>query len=238
MSADRRKYLILGLIILALIYGTRLLQGGGEGIASALAGLLKTLPGIILGLTVHEFGHALASDRLGDPTPRRQGRLSLNPFHHIDPFGFAALLLFRFGWGRPVEIDDRYYKKPRRDSFLVSVAGVLMNLVLAVILLALPVRLLLRQGAETGAGVLAEICLNAAYINIVLIIFNLLPISPLDGFQALAALLDLRRQNWYWRFYQAGPLLLLVLVVSGAVDWILQPGVAALFRFLWNLLVS
>ena len=103
---------------------------------------LLMLPGIIIGLSFHEFAHAWMSDKLGDPTPRRQGRVTINPMAHIDPIGFLALLLVGFGWGKPVQIDPGYYKHRRRDEFLVGIAGVTMNLLIAVIF-SLPARAIL-----------------------------------------------------------------------------------------------
>ena len=99
-----------------------------SSIISYILGRLIILPGIIIGLSFHEFAHAKASDLLGDPTPRLQGRTSLNPVAHIDPVGFLLLLLIGFGWGRPVQIDPRSYRHRRRDELSVSLAGVTMNL--------------------------------------------------------------------------------------------------------------
>ena len=106
------------------------------------------LPGIIIGLSFHEFAHAWVSDKLGDPTPRRQGRVTINPLAHIDWIGFLALLLVGFGWGKPVQIDPGYYKNRRRDEFLVSIAGVTMNLILAVFF-SIPARAMVK--AFSGA---------------------------------------------------------------------------------------
>ena len=94
-----------------------------SSIISYILGRLIILPGIIIGLSFHEFAHAKASNVLGDPTPRLQGRVSLNPVSHIDPVGFLLLLLIGFGWGRPVQIDPRYYKHRRRDELIVSAGG-------------------------------------------------------------------------------------------------------------------
>ncbi len=240
MTYNRKGYFILVLIIMGLLFGTRLLRLGGTGAKAALFSLLSMLPGVILAITVHEFGHALASDRLGDPTPRRQGRLSLNPLRHIDPFGFLALVLFHFGWGKPVETDERYYRKRRQGQIIVSLAGVLMNLITAVILLVLPVRLLYAKagGVMYGAfGIAYTICADAAYINIVLMIFNLIPLPPLDGFQLVTALFELRSRPWYFKFCQLGPFLLILFIAFGVVDRVLEPCVTALYMFLTKILV-
>ena len=123
---------------------------------------LLMLPGIIIGLSFHEFAHAWMSDKLGDPTPRRQGRVTINPMAHIDPIGFLALLLVGFGWGKPVQIDPGYYKHRRRDEFLVGIAGVTMNLLLA-IAFSIPARALIK--AFSGPSV------SDFVYNIYLIIF-------------------------------------------------------------------
>ena len=96
--------------------------------------LVLTLPGLILGLTIHEFSHAKMANRLGDPTPDNQGRLTLNPLAHIDPVGFICLIFAGFGWGKAVQIDPSYFRNPPRDNMLVALAGPLSNLLLAFIL--------------------------------------------------------------------------------------------------------
>ncbi|MBR0307817.1 MAG: site-2 protease family protein [Mogibacterium sp.] len=146
---------------------------------------LLTLPGIIIGLSLHEFAHAFVSDRLGDPTPRRQRRVTINPLAHIDWIGFAALVLVGFGWGKPVEIDPRYYKHRRRDEFLVGIAGVTMNLIVAIIL-SIPARWMVKTFTGGVSDLTYNIYLMIFYaisINIVLMIFNLIPCPPLDGWE-------------------------------------------------------
>ena len=194
---------------------------------------LLTLPGIVLGLSLHEFAHAWVSDRLGDPTPRRQGRVTINPLAHIDWVGFAALLLVGFGWGRPVEIDPRYYKHRRRDEFLVGIAGVTMNLIVAVIL-AIPVRALMRAGFAANSVMenLLLILIYAVMINLVLMIFNLIPCPPLDGWGLVTQLFRLDRYDWWYKIYQYGTWILLGLIVLNVTDMIITPLVTALMNIL------
>jgi Zn-dependent protease len=141
------------------------------------AHILRALPGIILGFTVHEYAHALAAYRLGDTTARDEGRLTLNPVKHIDPFGLILLLVAGFGWAKPVRFDPTKFRHPRRDEAIVAMAGPFSNLLLAV-LLALSLRLLAAGGA--GAEVMNAL-LTAMFVNLGLFVFNMIPIPPLDG---------------------------------------------------------
>jgi len=136
---------------------------------------------LIIAVTIHEFSHALVADRLGDPTPRSQGRLSLNPLVHLDPLGTLSLLLIGFGWGKPVEFYPPNLKSPRRDAALISIAGPISNIAFA-ILLSVIGRTLLDPN-------IATFILPFIYINVVLAVFNLVPIGPLDGQKILFALL-------------------------------------------------
>ena len=184
------------------------------------------LPGIIIGLSFHEFAHAWVSDRLGDPTPRRQGRVTVNPLAHIDWIGFIALLLVGFGWGKPVQIDPGYYKNRRRDEFLVGIAGVTMNLLLAIIF-SIPARAMVKAFSGAGASdIVYNIYLILFYtvsINIVLMIFNLIPCPPLDGWGILTQIFRLDRYSWWYKVYQYGTYILLALIVFNVTDLILTP---------------
>lgn len=138
--------------------------------------------GLILAISVHEYSHAVAADRLGDPTPRSMGRLTLDPRAHLDPLGTLALLFLGFGWGKPVQFDPYNLRNPRRDSALIAIAGPISNLlfafVLSIIMKVFPSNLLL----STVSSVLIQ-------MNIMLAIFNLVPIFPLDGEKILGGLL-------------------------------------------------
>ncbi len=187
---------------------------------------LLMLPGIIIGLSFHEFAHAWMSDKLGDPTPRRQGRVTINPMAHIDPIGFLALLLVGFGWGKPVQIDPGYYKHRRRDEFLVGIAGVTMNLLIAVIF-SLPARAIVKAfNGAAASDFIYNIYLMIFYIvsiNIVLMIFNLIPCPPLDGWGILTQIFRLDRYSWWYKVYQYGTWILLALIVFDVTDRIITP---------------
>ena len=193
------------------------------------------LPGIIIGLSFHEFAHAWVSDKLGDPTPRRQGRVTINPLAHIDWIGFLALLLVGFGWGKPVQIDPGYYKNRRIDEFLVSIAGVTMNLILAVIF-SIPARAMVKAFSGAMASDLVyNIYLMIFYIisiNIVLMIFNLIPCPPLDGWGILTQIFRLDRYSWWYKVYQYGTWILLALIVFNVTDLILTPLVSRILGIL------
>lgn len=196
---------------------------------------ILTLPGIILGLSLHEFAHAWMSDKLGDPTPRRQGRLTVNPIAHIDPIGFIALLLVGFGWGKPVMIDSGYFKNRRRDEFLVAIAGVTMNLIIAVIL-SFPAKALFNAYYSSGGSMLVEnlfyIVYYAVSINVCLMVFNLIPCPPLDGWNIITQIFGLDRYSWWYKVYQYGQWILIMLIVANVTDLILMPGVRGVLGLL------
>lgn len=193
------------------------------------------LPGIIIGLSFHEFAHAWVSDRLGDPTPRRQGRVTINPLAHIDWIGFLALVLVGFGWGKPVQIDPGYYKHRRRDEFLVGIAGVTMNLLIAV-LFSIPARFIVKSFSGAAVSDLVyNIYLMIFYIvsvNIVLMIFNLIPCPPLDGWGLITQIFRLDRYSWWYKVYQNGTWILLALIVFNVTDLFITPLVSAILGVL------
>lgn len=193
------------------------------------------LPGIIIGLSFHEFAHAWVSDKLGDPTPRRQGRVTINPLAHIDWMGFLALLLVGFGWGKPVQIDPGYYKNRRRDEFLVGIAGVTMNLLLA-IAFSIPARAMIKVfSGPSVSDFVYNIYLIIFYIvsiNIVLMVFNLIPCPPLDGWGILTQIFRLDRYSWWYKVYQYGTWILLALIVFNVTDLILTPLVSRILGIL------
>lgn len=160
---------------------------------------------LLAAITVHEFSHALAAERLGDPTPRLQGRLTLNPLAHLDPLGTIMLILVRFGWGKPVVFDPYNLRHPRRDAAVISIAGPIANLVLAsasAIILRLLFAFRLPMLANSGTNVLLAIFVNllqpVIVLNVMLAIFNLVPISPLDGFKIVGGILpEEYAQQWY-----------------------------------------
>lgn len=201
---------------------------------------LIILPGIIIGLSFHEFAHGAVSYALGDPTPKLQGRLTINPAAHFDPWGFLALLIAGFGWGVPVQIDPRYYKHRRRDELLVSLAGVAMNLLVAVVF-CFAIKALLTANPVWLHGTIGQTLIQVLFavvsINVVLMIFNLIPVPPLDGFGILTEIFNFRKYNWYYQVYDKGFLILMILILFGVTDKILGPGVGFVTNLLMNLIV-
>lgn len=167
--------------------------------------------GLLIAVTIHEFSHALLADRLGDPTPRVQGRLTLNPIRHLDPIGTLALLLVGFGWGKPVQFDPYNLANPRRDAAIISVAGPISNILLA-ISLSIVLRLMLAFSPIPFAA--QAVLFPIIYINVILAIFNLIPIHPLDGGKILIGLLppDVAH-SWDRILHQYGIFMLLFLIL-------------------------
>ena len=168
-----------------------------DSLRTNLLQLLYTLPAILIALTFHEYAHGYVAYRCGDDTALKLGRLTLNPIKHLDPIGTICMILFHFGWARPVPVNSRNFKKPRRDMILVALAGVTMNLILAFCgILLLRILLAIWEGVSDsgsfGADLLYVTCtffMWFASLNIYLAVFNLLPIPPLDGSRILTALL-------------------------------------------------
>jgi Zn-dependent protease len=191
--------------------------------------ILNSLPGIILGLTVHEFCHAWTAGRLGDYTAKDQGRLTLNPLRHIDPIGFLFIIFAGFGWARPVQFSPENLKSPRRDKALIAAAGPVSNLLLALvfILIIKGHRALLGYAyfsmgndalysilVSAGFTAFIMIILQAAVINLGLFVFNLLPIPPLDGSHIVFSGLNLGSEKERLIMKIGAPLLFLILLIG------------------------
>lgn len=172
---------------------------------------------LVIAITVHEFAHAYSADRLGDPTPRLQGRLTLNPLAHLDPLGTIMLFLVRFGWGKPVQFDPFNLRNPRRDAAIISLAGPLANIVLATVssfilrLFSLPLAPSLTMDAS-APFILIAFLQTLIVLNVVLAIFNLVPIHPLDGFKIVGGLLSKEQARSWYQLERYGIIFLLFLI--------------------------
>jgi Zn-dependent protease len=168
---------------------------------------LIIFPGILMTIAIHEFAHCWAADKLGDPTPRIKGRLTLDPRVHLDPLGVIAILLTRFGWGKPAPFDPFNLKEPVRDTALIAAAGGISNFIVAA-LLAMILRFV-----PMPVGVVSISLVQLAAINIYLAIFNLIPVGPLDGVKVLKALLPRDLGLEYERFMERYGIMILILLL-------------------------
>jgi Zn-dependent protease len=176
---------------------------------------LKWLPGIIIGLTVHEFSHAYIADKCGDPTSKDQGRVTLNPLKHIDLLGFIMLLVAGFGWAKPVQFNEKNLRNPESDIIKIAVAGPFSNALTAIVLSWI-LALIMKINEQSFYSILAQVFINAIYINWGLFIFNLIPIPPLDGSHLLLNYFR-RFPSLYAGLYKYGTWLLFGLIIASVV---------------------
>lgn len=201
--------------------------------------LIYTAPATLLAISAHEFAHGLVSYWLGDPTPKRDGRLSLNPLHHLDLVGTICMLVFRFGWAKPVKVNPQYYKNPKQGMALTALAGPVMNLILAFLFLGIFVGLFhVTEGSTEGMlGYLMLLSQYTAIMNIGLGVFNLIPIPPLDGSKVLGIFLPQRTYFQLMRYERYGGLLMIVLLYTGVLSrplGILRDGLLELMLRVWT----
>ncbi len=190
---------------------------------------------LLTAITIHEFAHAWTADRLGDPTPRLDGRLTLNPLAHLDLVGTLLLLVARFGWGKPVRFDPYNLKNPRRDAALISLAGATANILLAIFCSFLIRLILLLDIGSIGHWILVLIQ-TIIIMNVSLAIFNLIPIHPLDGFKVVEGLLPEDAARQWKQLEHLGYIMLFIFVFplfgSSAVLSIVYKIVDAIITFL------
>jgi Zn-dependent protease len=191
--------------------------------------ILLLAPPLLFALTIHELAHGLVATSLGDPTARLAGRLTLNPLKHLDPLGTLAFFLIKFGWAKPVPVNPAYFRRPRQDMLWVALAGPVSNLLLALVS-ALLVKLLqpllqFAPGALTQAIVLplAAMLVASVWINLVLAVFNFLPVPPLDGGRILAGLLPEGMARGLHRVEPYGFVLVLLLSFTGIISQTIVP---------------
>ncbi|WP_184312901.1 site-2 protease family protein [Anaerosolibacter carboniphilus] len=194
--------------------------------------ILLTIPGILIGFSFHEYAHAQVAVWLGDDTPKHQGRLTLSPMAHIDPIGFLMIVIARFGWAKPVEVNPFNFKNRRRDDILVSLAGPVMNLFLAVFFLLIMKAFTFVPSSmisDSLFNTIMEVFDNTVWMNIVLFVFNLLPVPPLDGSHILFGLLNLKEKPIYDQIHSAGRIILMMMIISRTTGNIIGPPIGMIY---------
>ncbi|MDO4281464.1 MAG: site-2 protease family protein [Peptococcaceae bacterium] len=192
-----------------------------SNLSSSIINFVFMALAIIPAMCFHEYAHGWVSYKLGDPSPKTDGRLSLNPLHHIDPLGALFLLVFQFGWAKPVQVNPRYYKKPKEGMALVALAGPVANFILALIcLIATTVISKVTGGSVSSEAVyyIYQFLWLMAIINVGFGVFNLIPLPPLDGSKVIGVVLPTEWYFKYMRFEQYGFILLFLLLALGAFN--------------------
>lgn len=211
-------------------------------IARIIQNIALIAPGFLLAITVHEFTHGYVAYRLGDPTAKLAGRLTFNPISHLDPIGTLVLVLTQMiGWAKPVPVDPRYLRNPRKDMLWISLGGPAANLITAAVL-ALALHFIaalvgwgmIGRGSNFILSPLVYIILFGVKINVILAIFNLIPVAPLDGAKILQGMLPRRQAYELEKLEPYGFIILILLIFSGAVNYVIIPPV----RFIESLLLT
>lgn len=206
-----------------------------------LLALLLTLPAVIVAITFHEYAHAYAADKLGDDTPRMQGRLNLNPMSHLDPVGFMLLMFAGFGWGRPVQINPRNFNRNVRmdkGEAIVSIAGPLMNFILAIVSAIILGAIYMFAPASflmsTVGNVIYILLQELVIINIGLGVFNLIPLPPLDGSKIFINFMPYNWRRWILEHSQIFYYIFLAIWITGLASIIISPIINLLYSGLMN----
>ena len=235
-SFDKRTmYIIAGIMLLFVV-----LQFATN--PSELTGLLLSAPGVRGAITFHEFAHGFAAYKLGDDTAKNEGRLSLNPFDHLDPIGTLMLLVAGFGWGKPVHVNPRNYTRKmsmEKGEAIVSIAGPLMNFILAIIFTIITfavakstdVAIIISEYGiyintlNTTLKIIITILINATIINIGLGVFNLIPLPPLDGSKIIMPFLPYKAKQWFMNNEQIFYIVFILIWITGIAGDIISPAI-------------
>lgn len=202
-----------------------------------LIAFLYTLPALLISLSIHEFAHAWVAYKQGDISQKIRGRLTLDPFKHIDPIGFLCIVLCGVGWGRPVMVDDRNFKNSRKGTMLTALAGPVSNLLLAV-LLTLVLKILMMVGvfdnivANSIGTIFLQMFLYTIEFNIVFGIFNLIPLPPLDGSKVLAYFLPQSLRGIMYTLERYSFIIILIIFCTNITSYIITPAYNAILNLL------
>ena len=195
-----------------------LLRGYHVDLGTVAAQVISILFVILCILPLHELAHAWVANKLGDPTAKLEGRLTFNPLASVDPMGALALLLFGFGWAKPVPVDSRYFRKPKRDMAITALAGPVSNL-LAAFVGAVLVAVMEAFSPYNGfTNFVYNVLWYYVVVNISLAVFNLIPMPPLDGSRIVAAFLSDRVMYTYYRYQNLFVMVMFLLLRSGALS--------------------
>lgn len=203
-----------------------------------LISFLYSLPALLISLSVHEFFHAYTAYKLGDTTQKLRGRLTLDPFSHLDAYGFMSIAIFGFGWGKPVIVDDTKFKNRRRDNMLVAIAGPLSNLVLALLFTLLfkvmyetNLFSLYNLNTQVGHSIFTMMYIAISF-NIIFAVFNMLPIPPFDGSRLLFYILPVKYEKIMYTFQKYSFLIILILFMTRMDEFITVP----IYNFFMNII--
>lgn len=215
------RYLYIFLAVIVLI---NLFTGGLD-----ILGLLLTIPGVLIAITFHEYAHGFAAEKLGDDTPRNQGRLSLNPLAHLDPIGVIMLIFAHIGWGKPVQINPNNFSRKisaRTGEAIVALAGPLMNFILAFVfaIVYYAIATFATGFAFTTVGdIIMTMVQYTVIVNIGLGVFNLIPLPPLDGSKILMAFLPYNGKRWFEEHTQLFYIIFLIIWITPLSGMIISP---------------
>ena len=233
MYIDKRVFYLIMAIMLILGLRSYLLN------SVALLRLVLTIPGLLIAITFHEFAHAFAADKLGDDTPRNQGRLSLNPLAHLDPIGCLMLLFAGFGWGKPVQVNPRNYDRRfsmEKADAIVSIAGPAMNFLLSIILTIIYCAFYKFVNVNSQVfTIIMSIIQYSVIINIGLGVFNLIPIPPLDGSKIIKPFLPENIKVWFENYGQLFEMVFVVLWILGILGLIVSPIISGVSDLIFKL---
>ena len=235
-SLDKRViYVVIAIMVISTI--TTYINNPG-----ALFGLLVSIPGVLIAITFHEFAHGLAAYKLGDNTAKNEGRLSLNPFDHLDPIGSLMLLFAGFGWGKPVHVNPTNYTRKismEKGEAIVSAAGPIMNFIIAIIFTLIYCVIYKFAGvvflSSTVGGIIMYLISATITINIGLGVFNLIPLPPLDGSKIIMPLLPYKAKDWFVNNEQLISLIFVVLWITGLARIIISPVISWITTGILNL---
>lgn len=235
-SFDKRIiYIIIGIMVLSTVVN----YANNPG---ALFSLLLSIPGVLIAITFHEFAHGYAAYKLGDNTAKNEGRLSLNPFDHLDPIGSLMLLFAGFGWGKPVHVNPRNYTRKismEQGEAIVSIAGPLMNILLAVVFTLIYCAIYKFAGisfiTSTTGGIIMLLISSTISINIGLGVFNLIPLPPLDGSKVIMPFLPYNAKQWFVNNEQIFYIIFVVIWITGIAGLIISPAINTVSTGILNL---